>query len=459
MIGRFRMTEEVAEADQRGFDDFDLRLGDVMRGERATLGKSLLDVQRELKIKATYIAAIENADPSAFETPGFIAGYVRSYARYLGLDPEWAYKAFCAEGNFETAHGMSHAASAKRQTTEPRQQTGEKRDPLADSRFTQRPKGDGFLARIEPGAIGSVAVLVALIGVIGYGGVSVLKEIQKVQFVPVDQAPVLASELDPLAGATTQPEVGEDVAGLPAQTAEAFDRIYRPEALEVPVLTARDGPIAALDPLQTGSLAPGGDGFRAPQPGDAALRERAAMAALEGPAAGDPGTVLLEQARLDGGDMQALTSGSATDLAVAEALGQGGDLAGPKVLADGVPQVMVLAVRPSWVRIKSAEGTVLLEKILQPGDNFVLPKTEAPATLRTGESGAIYFAVNGQTYGPAGGAGQVTGNLSLAAADLTQVYDVADPTSDGDLRVLLAELDLTPAFPGAAQDAASTGGR
>ena len=39
-----------------------------------------------MKIKATYIAAIENADISAFETPGFVAGYVRSYAAALGLD-------------------------------------------------------------------------------------------------------------------------------------------------------------------------------------------------------------------------------------------------------------------------------------------------------------------------------------------------------------------------------------
>ena len=74
-----------------GFDDFEQRLGDLMRGERATMGKSLLDVQRELRIKAAYVAAIENCDPSAFDTPGFIAGYVRSYARYLGLDPEEAF--------------------------------------------------------------------------------------------------------------------------------------------------------------------------------------------------------------------------------------------------------------------------------------------------------------------------------------------------------------------------------
>lgn len=84
MIGRRGKLPVSDEPKLKGFDDFDLRLGDVMRGERATLGKSLLDVQRELKVKASYIAAIENSDPTAFETQGFVAGYVRSYARYLG---------------------------------------------------------------------------------------------------------------------------------------------------------------------------------------------------------------------------------------------------------------------------------------------------------------------------------------------------------------------------------------
>ncbi|WP_198945081.1 helix-turn-helix domain-containing protein, partial [Brevirhabdus pacifica] len=85
MIRRGAPPEDGQVDTPRGFDDFDLKLGDVLRGERATLGKSLLDVQRELKIKANYIAAIEASDVTAFETPGFIAGYVRSYARYLGL--------------------------------------------------------------------------------------------------------------------------------------------------------------------------------------------------------------------------------------------------------------------------------------------------------------------------------------------------------------------------------------
>jgi len=46
---------------------FTARIGEILRGERATLGRSLLDVQRELKIRAIYIDAIENADPSAFD--------------------------------------------------------------------------------------------------------------------------------------------------------------------------------------------------------------------------------------------------------------------------------------------------------------------------------------------------------------------------------------------------------
>ena len=46
MIGR-KVAPSAQGADKpKGFDDFELRLGDVMRGERATLSKSLLDVQR-----------------------------------------------------------------------------------------------------------------------------------------------------------------------------------------------------------------------------------------------------------------------------------------------------------------------------------------------------------------------------------------------------------------------------
>ena len=91
----------------RGFDDYKLRLGDLLRGERATKGKSLLNVQRDIKISAKYIAAIENTDLSVFESSGYIPGYVKSYAVYLEVDPEWAFQRFCVESGFEVVDALS----------------------------------------------------------------------------------------------------------------------------------------------------------------------------------------------------------------------------------------------------------------------------------------------------------------------------------------------------------------
>ena len=50
----------------RGFDSYDITLGDEMRGERASLGKSLADAEADLRVKAKVIVAIEDCDLSGF---------------------------------------------------------------------------------------------------------------------------------------------------------------------------------------------------------------------------------------------------------------------------------------------------------------------------------------------------------------------------------------------------------
>jgi len=394
MIRRKQPPVEAEDIQPKGFDAFELRLGDIMRGERATLGKSLLDVQRELKIKATYIAAIENADPTAFETPGFIAGYVRSYARYLGLDPEWAYQTFCREGNFANVNGMEAGASPKPAAKKPAVAKG---DPLADPNATFVPRGEALLGRIEPGAIGSSLVLLALIGALGYGGWSVLKEIQRVNLAPVEQAPGVLAELDPLAGvAASQADVEEAEAGTAAAnaapTTEALDRLYRPQALEVPVLVARDGPISTLPPGAMGALA---------------MPEPPQLVAAAEPVAEDAPDI--------------------EDAAV-------------KVVEDRMPELAIFATRPAWVRVRAADGTVLFEKILDAGENYVLPKTEEPPVLRAGNSGSVYFAVNGEAYGPAANGAQVVKNLVLEQAALKESFQPVDLTADPGVATTVAEL-------------------
>ena len=59
---------------------------------------------------------------------------------------------------------------------------------------------------------------------------------------------------------------------------------------------------------------------------------------------------------------------------------------------------------------------------MQPGDTWEAPLTEEAPTLRTGESGAIYFAMNDTFYGPVGPSGSVTSNLPLEIAGLKETY-------------------------------------
>lgn len=406
MIRRFLSSKEAEAETPSGFDAYDLRLGDIMRGERATLGKSLLDVQRELKIKASFVAAIENSDPHAFDSPSFIAGYVRSYARYLGLDPEWAFQEFCKESDYQTAHGMSSQASSPSKTAT-KAATHERRDPLSDPNAAFVPQREAMFAHIEPGAIGSVLVLMALIGGIGYGGWSVLQEVQRVQFAPVEQSPGVTATVDPLAASDDVIAAVEQSSGFVAPTPDALDRLYRPQALDVPVMVARDGPIAALNPQSFGTLAP-----------DDSLNGadlRRVMAGLETP------------------DLSPDTARAADPSLI-------------KVTEDGVSEVSIFAVKTAWVRVSAADGTVIFETVMEKGGKYVLPKTEEPPTLRTGNAGGVYFAVNGKTYGPAGEGASIASKVALGEAEIMDKYQLADLTTNETLAKVVAELSVDAAI-------------
>lgn len=401
---RSSRNEEKEEVEARGFDAFELRLGDVMRGERATMGKSLLDVERELRIKANYVAAIENSDPDAFDTPGFIPGYVRSYARYLNMDPDAAFRDFCKESGFSTAHGMSAEASTIRKSSDPAKRPVGKGDPFVSPSTPFIPASEGMFSQIEPGAIGSALVLVALIGGIGYGGWSVLNEVQRVQFAPVENTPDVLSDLDPLAALNKtdeSAEVAEADGVFKPPLDDRLDRLYRPEALDVPVLVARDAPISTLDPAEVGTMRP-------------------------------------QLPETDKTYVVAGRYGSPFDVVpvTTEPL----PVNSPKVVADPAPGVQMVAVRPAWVRVRAADGSVIFEGILNAGETYAVPNTEEPPTLRAGESGAIYFAVNGQHYGPVGEAGSVTSGLRLDAQMLIDGLNVADLSLDKDLSRYVAQL-------------------
>lgn len=395
MIWRREKPQVETQAKPRGFDDFELKLGDVLRGERATLGKSLLDVQRELHIRAAHIAAIENGDLTAFEAPSFVAGFVRSYARYLGMDPEWVYNKFCAEHGFAVAHGMAPSSPREARVPEPATATG------AIKAVGFLPDPDPFWRRVEPGALGSITVLIALISGLGFAGWKVLQEVQRVQVAPADLVPHVVTDINPLApetaGIAPRAIDTDPLTAAPGTGAVGQVRIARPQALDVPVLVPRDGPIAAIQPRQPTET-------RSP---DTITTDNAIAEALAG---------------LDAADSPGPTPTN------------------PLVVQSGPPTVQVLAVRPSWMRVRAANGSVVFERILDAGETWTLPATEEAPTLHAGNSGSVYFVIGGQAYGPAAPGANVVRNVVLSLDSLRSTYQVADLSRDSELAVHVARL-------------------
>jgi len=248
-------------------------------------------------------------------------------------------------------------------------------DPFGAGAARLAPRKESFLTRVEPGALGSMAALLCFVTALGYGSWMLLQDLQRVNVAPIDDAPDVVAQAPTLGVQAPQEDAvsGPDVALL-TPDAGALDRLYRPEALDVPVIEPRDGPIAALDPARVGALV-----------------------------------------------VPEVKSGSAIDLASASS---GTELTDPAIQLRETPfdEIALVAVEASWVRVRGADGAVLFEKIMNAGERFVLPALEQAPELRAGNAGGIYFDLGGSVFGPAGENGTVVSGLALSSEALTESF-------------------------------------
>ncbi len=61
---------------------------------REARGLSLSTAAEQIRIRSVYLAAIEEENWSTIGAPVYIRGFIRTYARFLGMDPEEAVAAF-----------------------------------------------------------------------------------------------------------------------------------------------------------------------------------------------------------------------------------------------------------------------------------------------------------------------------------------------------------------------------
>src|SRR5581483_9322688 len=89
-------------------------LGDRFRAAREARGLSLSDCSEQVRIRSVYLAAIEEDNWNAIGAAVYVRGFLRTYARFLGLDPEEVVNAFNGEVQPQTPAGEAPARGPAR---------------------------------------------------------------------------------------------------------------------------------------------------------------------------------------------------------------------------------------------------------------------------------------------------------------------------------------------------------
>lgn len=63
-------------------------IGNILRTERETQGRTLTEVSKAVYIKTKYLSALEEENFAAIPGEVYVKGFIRAYASYLGVDGE-----------------------------------------------------------------------------------------------------------------------------------------------------------------------------------------------------------------------------------------------------------------------------------------------------------------------------------------------------------------------------------
>ncbi|MEM8793373.1 MAG: RodZ domain-containing protein [Pseudomonadota bacterium] len=368
----------------RGFDAYEITLGDEMRGERASLGKSLDEIERDLRIKSNYITAIEDCDLSRFPNRSVAPGYVRSYARYLKLDPDRCYRQFCEESGYQPQSSMIVDKKAGSGALGGSSASGAE---LGSSSFAPPLALPSFNFSVSLGTVFSSLALVTTLFGLGYGGYSVLQDIQRVGFAPVVEAPDVVVDAPKVA----LPESDQALRTPDPMDYEgqgALAGLKQAQTFPAPVLVRRDGPISAIDPESYGVFA---------------ATERPAPTPFQS------GQVVEAEDGISAGDRE---NGPGEKTAVASVVDEHG--------------IAVHAAQEAWIRVIDDPNIVLFQGILEPGQSFAVPESVAAPSIRAGNAGGVYIRVDGVTYGPIGEPGRVIKDLALEAETIRARFPKAE---------------------------------
>lgn len=85
-----------------------VHIGQALRARRTELELSIADIAELTKIRPEFLGAIEEFDMEALPSMGYVLGYVRSYAKALGMDSEKVLAAFKTDAAIPKTLGVEH---------------------------------------------------------------------------------------------------------------------------------------------------------------------------------------------------------------------------------------------------------------------------------------------------------------------------------------------------------------
>ncbi len=408
-------------------------VGDVLRTQRLALDIGINEAAAALKIKAAYLAAIEERRTDQLPGATYAVGFVRSYSEFLGLDSAALLRQFKLE-----CAGLN----AKPNLAVP------------------MPLREGSLPT------GRVLILAIIFASCGYGAwyhwrASEREPPDRVTEVPAE---LLPSKPEP----SGPPNTNSAIAVVSSPAGRGSDGAYEigpdPDkagpAAPGTVLARHSGDTLEPHPLGSGANTPDATSGLAPPspaklipaaplpakgPGGAALlgSARPALAPSEAtptvprhpnaPQAPEPALAATATTRaapvadLSGPVNLAMTGASASAPAegapdAAEGLSglrpQGDNSAHAPGIPEPQSRVTLRATADSWIQIRAADHSVLFTGVLKPGDIYRVPDLPG-LTMRAGNAGGLDVTVDGKPALPLGPMGAVR-NVSLSPQSLAE---------------------------------------
>ena len=91
------VTDNDADFVAPAADGPHVRIGVTMRAARENLGYSLDQVSRETRVHLSHLRAIEDMTPNLLGAPVYAKGYIKAYARFLGMDEQTTLDRYLSE--------------------------------------------------------------------------------------------------------------------------------------------------------------------------------------------------------------------------------------------------------------------------------------------------------------------------------------------------------------------------